>query len=247
MAVPRVLISTKSAGLPDPDYNFILAIDTALGPCSVGLLERANGTGVARVVNEERAQAKILVPLIEEVLAEAGKAFEDIDAIVTTVGPGSFTGLRLSLSTARSLGLALGKPVIGVTTLDAAAHQVLQGQEAKTACIVLETKRQDFYARAYHSDLSPVMEMCASSGSNIIGQLPDYIDILSGDATGRFVEDIGDSAGRFGSIQPMEALDPLLLASLAVKEAIHYDPQPVYLRGADVSSPKRVQRIISKI
>ncbi len=246
MTVPRVLNSMKSAGLPDPAHNFILSIDTALGPCSVGLLDVASGEGVSRIVHEERAQAKILVPLIEEVLAEAGKTFEGIDAIVTTVGPGSFTGLRLSLSTARSLGLALNKPVIGITTLDAAAHQVLQGQEAKTACIVLETKRQDFYARAYHSDLSPMMEMCASSGSDIIEQLPDSIDILSGDATRRFVENCGDGRAMFGEILPMEALDPLLLGALAMREEIHYDALPVYLRGADVSSPKRVQRVISK-
>lgn len=236
----------KCARLSEHLHSNILAIDTALGPCSVGLRLGDSGKSVSCIVNEERAQAKILVPLIEEVLAEAAISFDDVDAIVTTAGPGSFTGLRLSLSTARSLGLALNKPVIGVTTLDAAAYQVLQGQEGKTACIVLETKRQDFYACAYDRDKKPIAEMCADTPEAILAQLPDSIDILSGDATARFVENCPQADAQFGDIQPIDCLDPVLLAHLALEEAIHYEPQPIYLRGADVSSPKRRPRMISE-
>lgn len=228
-----------------PDFQKVLSLDTALGPCCAGFLDCGGGKSVSRIVHEERAQAKILVPLVQEVLEEAGVSFDDLDAIVTTVGPGSFTGLRLSLSTARALGLSLNIPVIGVSTLDAAAYQLYSNKKDKTACIVLETKRQDFYARIYGSHQEPMTEMLADSAERILEQVHENIDILAGNATGRFADCARIENAQNYEIIDIEAIDPVLLASMARKERWHLPVQPVYLRGADVSKPKRQQRQVS--
>lgn len=71
--------------------------------------------------NMAKGQAERLMPMIEEVLEEAGATLKDLDAIGVGIGPGNFTGIRISVAAARGLSLSLGIPAIGVTTLDASA------------------------------------------------------------------------------------------------------------------------------
>jgi tRNA threonylcarbamoyladenosine biosynthesis protein TsaB len=98
----------------------LLAFDCSASACSAAV--RHDGSTVAREWRAmERGHAEALVPLIEATLGQAGARFEDISAVATTVGPGSFTGVRIGLATARGLSLALGAPVVGVTTFEAVA------------------------------------------------------------------------------------------------------------------------------
>ncbi|MEM6781519.1 MAG: tRNA (adenosine(37)-N6)-threonylcarbamoyltransferase complex dimerization subunit type 1 TsaB [Pseudomonadota bacterium] len=226
-------------------FQKILSLDTALGPCCVGFLDTESGQSVSRVVEAERAQAKILVPLIQDVLDEAGVSFEDLDAIVTTVGPGSFTGLRISLSTARTLALTLDIPLIGIATLDALAYQISTEHKNKTFCIVLETKRADFYARFYDHDAKPRSNMVADNGLNILNQVHDKIDLLVSDTVDRFIGSIGEQAKQFDQIVSVSEIDPGVLASMADKPELHREPEPIYLRGADVSQPKHKPRVLA--
>lgn len=96
----------------------ILAIDTCLMRCSVCLFD----SEVASILNEEyqdmqRGHAEILAPMVQRVLLVAGRKPSDLQRIVVTIGPGTFTGLRIGLSFARAFGLALGIPVYGLDTL----------------------------------------------------------------------------------------------------------------------------------
>ena len=98
----------------------ILALDTCLSACSTALL-RDDVVLARRVEVMARGHQERLAGLVAETLAEAGLAFSDLNRIAVTVGPGSFTGLRVGLAFAKGLGSALGLPVIGIGTLEAMA------------------------------------------------------------------------------------------------------------------------------
>lgn len=96
----------------------ILAVDTALDQCAVAVI--AGGEALAqRIEPMRRGHAEALAPLVQAVMADAGLGFADLDRVAVTVGPGSFTGVRIGLAFARALGTARGVPVIGFTTLEA--------------------------------------------------------------------------------------------------------------------------------
>ncbi|GJE54222.1 MULTISPECIES: tRNA (adenosine(37)-N6)-threonylcarbamoyltransferase complex dimerization subunit type 1 TsaB [Methylobacterium] len=98
----------------------ILAIDTALDACSACVAndESEELLGV-ETMTLARGHAEALLPLIERVMAQIDGGFESLDRVAVTVGPGSYTGLRVGLSAARAIGLAAKIPVVGVTTLSA--------------------------------------------------------------------------------------------------------------------------------
>jgi tRNA threonylcarbamoyladenosine biosynthesis protein TsaB len=103
------------------DAPLILAFDTSAAHCAAALL---SGDRVLAVRLEEmaRGQAERLFPLLEEVLAEAGAEWRDLSALGCGIGPGNFTGIRLSVASARGLALSLGIPAIGVSSLEAMAY-----------------------------------------------------------------------------------------------------------------------------
>ncbi|WP_353474984.1 tRNA (adenosine(37)-N6)-threonylcarbamoyltransferase complex dimerization subunit type 1 TsaB [Salipiger sp. H15] len=96
----------------------ILAFDTSAAHCAAALL-RGDAVLAARAEEMGRGQAERLMPLLEEVLAEGGASWGDLDRIAVGVGPGNFTGIRISVSTARGLALGLGRPAVGVSTFEA--------------------------------------------------------------------------------------------------------------------------------
>jgi tRNA threonylcarbamoyladenosine biosynthesis protein TsaB len=106
----------------------------------------------------EQGQAEALVPLIERTMGAADATYAALDRIAVTLGPGSFTGVRVGLSTARALGLAAHKPVIGVSTFDVLAAAVPNGERTrfKTILAAIDTKRGDLYVQTFAgSDLAP--------------------------------------------------------------------------------------------
>src|SRR5947207_10735527 len=96
----------------------VLAIDTALGACAAAVLDSAAGAILAsESLDMLRGHAEAVMPLIARVMDAARCEFTELDRIAVTVGPGSFTGLRVGISAARGIALAAGKPAIGLTTL----------------------------------------------------------------------------------------------------------------------------------
>ncbi|MBU2957109.1 tRNA (adenosine(37)-N6)-threonylcarbamoyltransferase complex dimerization subunit type 1 TsaB [Paracoccus sp. 1_MG-2023] len=102
-----------------PD-RLTLGFDTSAAHCAAALLR---GDTLLTSRNEEMAkgQAERLMPMIEEMLAEAGVGFRDIDVIGVGVGPGNFTGIRVAVAAARGLALAMGVPAIGIGATEALA------------------------------------------------------------------------------------------------------------------------------
>jgi tRNA threonylcarbamoyladenosine biosynthesis protein TsaB len=121
----------------------VLGIDTSLDACSVAIVR--NGETLAHVHETmNKGQAERLAPMVREVAQQAGIALTDIDRVVVTTGPGSFTGVRVGLSFARTLALSLGKPCLGVSTLEALALE--DGEEGPRAALI-ETPGASYFAR----------------------------------------------------------------------------------------------------
>jgi tRNA threonylcarbamoyladenosine biosynthesis protein TsaB len=120
----------------------VLGLDTSLDACSAALVR--GGQTLAEISEPmKRGQAERLAPMVREAIVRAQIAFSDIDRVAVTTGPGSFTGVRVGLSFARALALALQKPCIGVSTLEALA---LEQGEAGLCAALIETPGASYFA-----------------------------------------------------------------------------------------------------
>src|ERR1700710_1431126 len=99
----------------------LLAIDTALAACAAAVCDTESGILAIESEPMARGHAEAIMPMIARVMAKAQIGFDKLDRIAVTVGPGSFTGLRVGVSAARGIALASGKPAIGLSTLAALA------------------------------------------------------------------------------------------------------------------------------
>jgi len=102
---------------PEPT---VLAFDTSAAHCAAALL--SGGAITARVDEMARGQAEHLMPMLEEMLAAKGLRWSDLTALGVGIGPGNFTGIRISVSAVRGLALGLGIPAVGVSGFDTRAH-----------------------------------------------------------------------------------------------------------------------------
>lgn len=213
----------------------VLAFDSALAGCTLAVLKA--GEVHARVLETQREQAAKLMPMVQQVMEEAKVAFSDLGLIVTTVGPGSFTGLRISLSAARSLGLALDLPVQGMSTFETMARGAVP--EEKPCLVILETKRTDFYVQAFDEKKNPVGEPACMEEEALHSLIAKHDYILCGDALARLGVE-----GREHILLNPEILARAGLARFLENGGVADRPEPVYLRGADVSLSNKPQRII---
>lgn len=214
--------------------SLLLAIDTAFERCSAGLLDLRSGAIVGRAEPEiGKGHAERLMGVVEEVLASASVGYEDIARIAVTVGPGSFTGLRVGVSAARGLALALGVPAVGVTTLEALAAPHVGG--GRPILSVLDAKRGEVYAALFGAD-GALLEAPRALPPQA---LQAFIAGLPGDRT---IGLVGTGAAiaeavlqpRASEVLTDEArVDVAVLARLAAGRQAGEPPRPLYLRGAD--------------
>ncbi|PHQ70660.1 MAG: tRNA (adenosine(37)-N6)-threonylcarbamoyltransferase complex dimerization subunit type 1 TsaB, partial [Sneathiella sp.] len=101
----------------------ILALDTALNACSVAIMD-ADDICAHLHEKRRRGHAETLMPMVQSLMKKAELCYHDLDLIAVTVGPGTFTGLRIGLATARGIALAADKPIVGITSLEALAASV---------------------------------------------------------------------------------------------------------------------------
>jgi len=121
----------------------VLALDTTAQACSVALLHK--GVVLERVEHEPRQHTRRAIPLIRELLAEAGLAPADIDRVAFGRGPGSFTGLRIAAGLAQGLGLGLGCPVIPVSSLAAVALRASIQHSVEQVAVAFDARMSEVY------------------------------------------------------------------------------------------------------
>jgi tRNA threonylcarbamoyl adenosine modification protein YeaZ len=131
----------------------ILAIDTSLGATSVCLL---NGGAAAPFSVEsipmERGHAEALVPMIDRVVSRAPAGLSSVNRIAVTIGPGSFTGIRVGVAAARALGLACEVPVVGVSTLSALAAPSIAAGYRPTIAAAIDARHGNVYLQSFSTD-----------------------------------------------------------------------------------------------
>ena len=124
----------------------ILAIDTATTSCSVAILDA--GTLCAEItMRKGQTHSKHLMATIDSALKMANFSMNELDGFAVTIGPGSFTGLRIGISTIKGLALAVGKPVVGIATLETLAWQC--ADHAHLICPLLDARKAEVYAAAF--------------------------------------------------------------------------------------------------
>lgn len=132
----------------------ILSIETATPICSVAIHEDGKLLGV-KETEVEKSHAKLLTIYIEELLTELGIQRTELDALAVSMGPGSYTGLRIGVSTVKGLAYALDLPVIGVDTLSALAHGASNSNASCDFIIpMIDARRMEVYQAVFDKTLS---------------------------------------------------------------------------------------------
>lgn len=203
----------------------VLAIDTCLFACSVAVVD-GDRVLARRVEPMSRGHQERLAPLVQEAMLEAGLGFDQLERIGVTIGPGSFTGLRVGLAFAKGLAAALGIPAVGVGSLEALAEP-----ERGNVVAVLDAKRGQVYLQAF------------ADGASV--SAPDALPIETAAArVAEFAPDIliGTGAALLADVRPgvrvtlADVTDPVAVARLAASRS-PVPPRPLYLRAPDAKLP----------
>ena len=220
-----------------------LAFDTTLGACSVAVLEdgRVAARGHATL---KRGHAEALLPMIQAAMRSAELDYRDLDLLAVTVGPGTFTGLRIGLATARGLAMAAALPLTGLTSLQVLAAPVLLDRPVDPGDAVLVTvdaRRGEAYCQAFADGfraLTAPMVMSIEALGDL--DMPKNVQVI-GTAAAAAVSHLrrqGINATRANAVAEPDAV---WLARMAENQGIPTDCARVsalYIRAPDATLPK---------
>lgn len=209
----------------------LLAIDTALDACAAAVVG-PHGDLLAETTEViGRGHAERLMPMLEALLATAGVGYGDLTRVVVTVGPGSFTGIRVGVAAARGLALALRIPAVGVTTLDAHHAHIRAAAAGRPVAIVHDARRGEVYGQLYGADGTALDAPFAAPAREVAARLDP--------SQGAWV--LAGSGAPLVNEGPLtwEVLDTLAFAPIAAVAALGRTaplgapPRPLYIRPPD--------------
>ena len=228
----------------------ILNIETSTDVCSVALTSEGQVLD-HRENYEGQTHATLLSQYVKEMLDYARSREMKLDAIAVSIGPGSYTGLRIGLSEAKGLAFGLQVPLIGVNTLQLLTvstmfnHFIEDGGEAGLLYVpMIDARRKEVYTAAYNPALEPVLEPQAMildehSFEHLLEQ--GYTLVLMGNGSDKAREVLSRDGVRFiGGIKPV-AVDMLALAERAYRTGDFIDvaySTPLYLKEFQATKPK---------
>ena len=145
-----------------PAEPFILAIESSTGVASVGLFQGARLLGNINY-HKERMHAQYLAPMIARLLQDLEVKAEELQAVLVSKGPGSYTGLRVGVSTAKGLCMALEIPLISMSSLEMLAWQVISFAKKQDAliCPMIDARRMEVYTAVYDQELREIYPVSA--------------------------------------------------------------------------------------
>lgn len=201
----------------------VLSLDTALAACQGALVRDGQPLALASEAMDRGHQER-LAPLVAELFAAAGIAPSAVDRVVVTLGPGSFTGLRVGVAFAKGVAIGLGKPLVGVGTLEALAAEV----SGRSAAVIAAPHGRVYLQR--FQDGRPVSEPNIALVEDALARLrAEPVDVLIGPAAATLVEALPGVM-----VQPLAWPDPVRLARLGAAAPVMPGPlRPLYLREPD--------------
>jgi tRNA threonylcarbamoyl adenosine modification protein YeaZ len=218
----------------------ILAVDTALGACSVAIT--SDDRTLAHLwVAMPRGHAEALAPMVEAAMGEAGFSFSNLDRLAVTTGPGTFTGQRVGLAFMRGLWIALSRPLIGFTTLEVMAAAARAEAGTPLVAVLHEAKRGEVYGAVYTGRESKVPVQVAGIEAFLEGlralaarRPAGQILAIAGTAAADAVAWLNSRGVGKVALTAVRQPDALWAAKLAVGAPEPAEPaRPLYLRAPD--------------
>jgi tRNA threonylcarbamoyladenosine biosynthesis protein TsaB len=217
----------------------VLAFDCAVTGLAVAVV--GDGETLASYRAEGRDQAATLLPAIASTLEQAGVARTDLSLIGVTVGPGSFTGVRVGLAAARGLAVALGVPLAGITTTATLLAQ--SGAPDRLAVAAIDSRLGDWFCALGEGDREPFLAS---------------IEVLAARIKGRPCRVVGPQADALApslvdAVPQLAVPDAAIIARLALEQGVEHWrernragglPRPLYLRGVNITLPNGERRTV---
>lgn len=205
----------------------LLAFDTSAAQCAAALV-RGGRLLATRTEAMDRGQAERLLPLLEEILAEAGVAWSDLDGLAVVTGPGNFTGLRIAVAAARGLALGLDRPAVGISRFE-----VLAAGVDGPVLVGLDDRRGGIAVQAFDrgTPLGP-----PAPGWPTQAPLPGTLCL--GDGAEAAAAALGLGHRPAGSEPAADLALVARLAAARLQAGQPPPPAPLYLRPADAAPPR---------
>lgn len=210
----------------------LLAIDTVADLCAACVWDADAQRELGRCVRDiGKGHAEVLMAVIDEALAAAGRTYADLGAVAVAVGPGSFTGIRVGVAAARGLALALSVPSAGVSTLDALAEDARAAFPGRAVLVALDARREEFYVAAQGPDTAAPAEPRRVRLPEAVALTRQGRPVLAGSGAATVAQAAG---GGFDLAAQAATADVATYARLAAQRGFSGErPRPLYLRDAD--------------
>jgi len=223
----------------------LLAVDTALDACAAAVAFLRDGA-VEVVAETEvigRGHAECLMRVVDAALARAGLAHADLDGYAVSIGPGSFTGIRVGVAAVRGFALAAARPAVAVTSLEALAAEARRLAPGRPVVAVLDARKDEVYAQGFAADGTPRAAPVVTAARAAAALAAEWEAVL-----------IGSGAPLLAAVDPrLETVAPtpfptidtiatLALPRLAVAKPGVALPSPLYVRPPD-AKPQGAARL----
>lgn len=221
--------------------SLVLAFDCAISGLGVAVV--GDGVCLASLREEGREQAARLLPAIASVLQQARVDRRELSLIAVTIGPGSFTGVRVGLAAARGLAMALGVPLAGIATTAALLAQAERHDDGRLVVAAIDSRLGDWFCAIDEGRSAPFL----ASTAELARRLKDRPSLVVGPQAEALVPSLEQALAQ--TALP----DPVAIARLGLADGIEAWrvrnrtdglPRPLYLRGVNVTSPDGTRRTV---
>jgi tRNA threonylcarbamoyladenosine biosynthesis protein TsaB len=225
--------------------SLVLAFDCAVSGLGIAVVR--DGIRLAGLAEDGRDQAARLLPAIETVLGEAGVGRRELSLIAVTIGPGSFTGVRVGLAAARGLAVGLGVPLAGLATTSVLRAQAVPRGRAVVAAI--DSRLGDWFCAIAEGEEEPVPFVAAAP--ELALRLGGRAYLVVGSGAQALVAQL--VAAGIDAVAEEALPDPAVIARLAadtgaetwrVRNKREGLPRPLYLRGVNITLPDGARRTV---